>query len=638
MRSDELIATVRMDTGDEDTHPDYTDARILIELNDSLTTKFQRSVVDSRGQYWQQAVVITIGNGASQARLRLPGRAIKIAKVEISTVGGGSAQYVDLLEVTEDHASYLEHPANNTGIPVFYVDRGDQLEFIPVSDAGTYSLRLKYYIRPSRLVTSQSSTQGGAAVDRGRVTAVSVGARTITVNALPFDYSLAVPAVLTSAQQLIDVVHPDGWHELALVSATQTISSLTFTVGASGISGTNSDPIDRVQIGDYVRVAGQTDWPPVDDSYHRCLADITASKILIQEANPEKAAGLVSDVNADFERFSSQLSPRSNTQNRRRDELIATVRLNCGIADDDPNYPDARIQNELNASFLAKFPAVIRDAKANYWLQTYYTTLAVGQIRVRIPPRAIGIALVAIGVGSGTSTQWYDMDEVNEWRANLYEWPVNILGRPNFWTARGDQLEFTNAADGSAYQLRIRYYVRPSKVVTSQYNLLLGSGADRGRVTAVNTSTRVVTVNALPFDYSLTNPVAITTANQLVDVVHPNGWHELSLVGVSQSISGLNITMGGTDDMTEILVGDYVRVAEQTDWYPVPDEWLRTVADCASIGICMQKGTREDIARATGFAASVSGDMARLSAMIGKRADYTPRTIRADLPSLRRRW
>lgn len=619
-----------MDTGDEDTHPDYTDARILIELNDSLTTKFQRSVVDSRGQYWQQTALITIGSNVT--RVRLPARAIKLAKVEIgSSPANSSTEYKDLSEITEDAASYYEHPGNVTGKPVFYVARGDQIELVPGTGATNYTLKLKYYIRPSRLVTSQSSTLGGAAVDRGRITAINLGTPSVTVNALPFDYSLGTPAAITTALQTIDIVHPDGWHELALVGSTQTISGLVITLGTT-------DALDRVAIGDYVRVAGQTDWPPLDDSYHRCLADITASKILIQEANPEKAAGLVSDVNADFERFSSQLSPRSNTLNRRRDELIATVRLNCGLLDDDPNYPDDRIQNELNASFLAKFPAVIRDAKANYWLQTYITTLATGQLRVRIPPRAIGIASVAIGIGSGTSTQWYDMNEVNEWRSNLYEWPVSILGRPHYWTARGDQLEFTNAADGSGYQLRIRYYVRPSKVVTSQYNLLLGSGVDRGRVTAVNTTTRVVTVNALPFDYSQSNPVAITSANQLLDVVHPNGWHELSLVGVSQTISGLNITMGGTDDMTEIVIGDYVRVAEQTDWYPVPDEWLRTVADCASIGICMQLGKREDIARATGFAASVSGDMARLSAMIGKRADYTPRTIRADLPSLRRRW
>ena len=618
-----------MDTTDEDTHPDYTDARLLIELNDSFTTKFQRAVVDSRGQYWQQTAIIPIATNPT-TRIRLPARAIKLAKVELGV--GSPLEYKDLFEITEDASSYYEHPTNVTGRPLWYVARGDQIELVPPADnTNSQTLRLKYYIRPSRLVTSQSSTLGGAAVDRGRITGFNIGLRQITVNALPFDYSLGTPAAITSALQSIDVVHPDGWHELAMVSETQTIAGLVFQ-----LSGTTA--MDRIQVGDYVRVAGQTDWPPIPDDYHRCLADITASKVLIQQANPDKAGGLVSDVNADFERFTSQLAPRSNTLNRRRDEQVATVRLNCGIADDDANYPDDRIQNELNAAFLAKFPAVIRDAKANYWLQTYYTTLTTGQLRVRIPPRAIGIAQVAIGIGSGTATQWYDMPETNEWRANLYEWPVSILGRPNFWTARGDQLEFSNAADGSGYQLRIRYYVRPSKVVTSQYSTLLGSGIDRGRVTAVNTGTRVVTVNALPFDYSLSNPAAITTANQLLDLVHPNGWHELSLVGVTQTISGLNITMGGTDDMTEILVGDYVRVAEQTDWYPVPDEWLHTVADCASVGICIQKGDRESIARATALAASVSGDMQRLIAMIGKRADYTPRTIRADLPSLRRRW
>ena len=619
-----------MDTTDEDTHPDYTDARILIELNDSFTTKFTRTVVESGGQYWQQAAFVTLST--QQSRLRLPARAIKLAKVEIGIGIVGSlnnTQFEDLFEITEDSASYYEHTPLTQGQPQWYVQRGDQLELVPPTDSlQTYTLRIKYYIRPSKLVTSQSSTLGGAAVDRGRVTAVSTGLRQITVNALPFDYSLASPAAVTSGQQTIDVVHPDGWHELALVGASQTLSGLVFTVGGT-------DALDRVAVGDYVRVASQTDWPPIPDDFHRCLADITAAKILIQESNPDKASGIVSDVNADFERFTSLLTPRTATLNRRRDELTATVRLNCGITDDDPNYPDDRVNAELNMAFAAKFGPVVRDAKANYWIQTSLSTPASGSQRVRIPPRAIGIAQVAIGVGTGTATQWYDMPEVNEWRANLYEWPVATLGRPNYWVARGDQLEFTNVTDGN-YQIRIRYYIRPSKVVTSQYSTLLGAGADRGRIVSVNTSTRGITVNALPFDYALANPAVITSLQQKIDIVHPDGWHELALVGATQSITGgVNITVGGTDDMTEILVGDYVRVAEQTDWFPVPDEWLHTIADAASIGICIQKG---DNARAEVLAAAVNGDMQRFSAMIGKRADYTPRTIRADLPSLRRRW
>lgn len=614
----------------EDTHPDYTDARILTELNDSFTTKFSRVVVDAGGEYWQQRVIVTPAIG--QARFRLPPRAIKLAKVEIGTGSGTATEYEDLYEITEDASSYYERPQSQTGKPQWYVMRGDQVELVPPPDVATYSIRLKYYIRPSRLVTSQCSTLGGSGVDRGRITAINLGTRLITCNVAPFDYALAVPAQVTNQSPGLDIVHPDGWHELAMAN------QLSFTFNTPGPPATftihGTDDMSAIQIGDYVRVAQQTDWPPIPDDYHRCVADVCSAKLLIQQMNPEKAGGIVSDVNADFERFSSIIVQRSVSANRRRDELVATVRMNCGLADNDTAYPDERIQIELNDSFLAKFPRYVLDAKAAYWLHTSISTLTQGQYRVRLPPRAIGISKVSIGIGSGTATQWYDLTEVDEWRAEIYERPVSQLGRPSWYILRGDQLELSQAADNSAYQIRIRYYVRPSRVVTSQHNLLLGAGADRGRVTAVNTSTRVITVNALPFDMSLQTPAAITTANQLIDVVHPNGWHELSLVGASQTISGLNITVGGTDDMGEIAVGDYVRVAEQTDWYPVPDEFRRCVADTCSIGVMMQRGD----ARVTLFAASVAGDMQRFAAVIGKRVENTPRTIRAELPSLRRRW
>lgn len=634
MRSDELIATVRLNATIEDAHPDYPDSRVLLELNDSFTTKFNRAVADSGGQYWQQRTVIT--PAANQTRVRMPTRALELSKVEIGTGSGTATEWEDLFEITEDASSYYEHPLNQSGKPMWYVSRGDQIELVPPPDVGTYSLRIKYVISPSRLVTSQSSTQGGAAVDRGRITAVNVGARTVTVNALPFDYSLSAPATITSALQSVDIVHPDGWHELGLVGATQTISGLVLTLGGT-------DDLDRIAIGDYVRVAQQTDWPPIRDDFQRILADITSAKLLVQQSNPEKAGGIVSDVNADFERFTAAIMPRSSTLNRRKDELIATVRMNCGLGDDDANYPDDRIQIELNDSFLAKFPRAVLDAKANYWLQNSISTLSSGQMRVRLPARAIGVSKVSIGIGAGLSTQWYDLTEVDEWRAEIYEQPVSQQGRPGWYVVRGDQIELTPTADNSSYQLRIRYYIRPSRVYTSQYSALVGSGVDRGRIIGVNTVTRAITVNALPFDYSLQTPAAITTAVQRVDIVHPDGWHELALVGANQTISGgVNMTIGGTDDMAEIQVGDYVRVAEQTDWYAVPDEFRRCVADSASVGICIQRaalaGEPKSLAMANTLAMSVAGDMQRFDAVIRKRVECSPRTIRAEVPSLRRRW
>jgi hypothetical protein len=300
MRTDQLIATVRMNVGIEDTHPDYTDARILIELSDALTTTFERAVVAARNGYWCKPFLYTVVAGAS--KYRIPARSCGIEKVDLGV--GAVPQFMRLPELSEAHAELAERPASITGQPVGYVIRGDQVVLLPVPDGGTYTLRVWYYVRPSRLVPPQTGGTGGGTV-RGQVTGVNVSTRQITVNAIPVDMDTI--ATMGSGVQKIDVVHPDGWHELALVAMPQTYSGTVFTV-------VGTDDLAEIAIGDFVRVAEQTDWPCLPDDYHRCLADIASVKILLQMDQPQKASGFAQSVNADVQRFVEMIQPRVKSE------------------------------------------------------------------------------------------------------------------------------------------------------------------------------------------------------------------------------------------------------------------------------------------------------------------------------------
>lgn len=303
MNSTELIAKVRLNCLIEDGAVDYTDAVILSELNDALTTKFQQVVFEADSGYWVQNEVTTSTSGTQQ--VRMPARSIGLSKVQIGT--GSSPTYVRLPQISEGHAELYEVSATQLGQPNHWVARGDQIVLMPPCDNGGYSFNVLYFIRPSKLVPQQSSTVGGTV--RGQITAVNMVTRVLTVNVIPFDQSLAVPVAMTSGSQRIDVVHPDGWHELALVGATQTYSGLNITVG-----GTAS--LADIQVGDFVRVADQTDWPPLPDDFHRCLADVASVKILIQQSNQEKGVGFASDVSSDLQRFSKLIAQRVTEEPR----------------------------------------------------------------------------------------------------------------------------------------------------------------------------------------------------------------------------------------------------------------------------------------------------------------------------------
>ena len=307
MHSADLLTWLRNDAyiGSATTYPDQTDALLLVELTHKLHTVFEDIVTKARSGYWlkEQVSNTTIG----RARYRIPPRSVVggLEKIEVAANG----TYYRLTEISPEDMNAWEGAISpvTTGAPQVFVALGDQIEMFPVPNA-VMPIRMTYYIRPSQLAPVQNIQPNGG-TDRGRVTAVSavgVNPVTITVNVVPFDM-LGTGVAIVSATQQIDVVHPDGWHELAVVGSTQTLAATTFTLP-------NGTDISDVQIGDYVRAADQTDWPCLPDDFHRSLVDVAAIKLLVELGLAEKGNDIAGNVENDLVRFRSLLVPRVKSE------------------------------------------------------------------------------------------------------------------------------------------------------------------------------------------------------------------------------------------------------------------------------------------------------------------------------------
>jgi len=297
MHSTELIAAVRTAGQLPTADPTYTDARILIELTDMQQQLFERLLVNTRdGHLLQQHVASTV---ASTSIYRLPARAITQGAERIE-LAGADGQYHPLTKLTPRQASECE--STSEGEPGAFTVRGDSVQLFP-TPGSVYSLRVHYYLRPSTLVTAQLPTSG---THRGLITNVQQGTSTVSVNALPFDQLIAVPAAIASGAR-VDVVRPDGGHEIVLVSA------LTTFVGAPDVSMAGV-ALARVQVGDYLRVAEQSDWPQLPPEFHRTLADAAAAAILLSKGVVQKAQALAGKVRSDLERYTDLLNPRVKDQ------------------------------------------------------------------------------------------------------------------------------------------------------------------------------------------------------------------------------------------------------------------------------------------------------------------------------------
>lgn len=294
MNQTQLLARCRLSAFLEDTATDWTDSILLQEMYDQLMALYERGITKSRQGYWKKTTIQLITQGVSQ--YRVPNRACTGGLERIQIAYDSTLDWQDLLEVTEDQAWVYELGTGRTDRVARFVMRGDQITLLPAPDGGNYALRLHYYLRPSRIVAAQS------AATNGLITAVNTSARTITVSTVPNSIDTAgTQTAITSGSTPIDVVSPYGWHEVQLVSETQTLSGTTFTCTGTGDMST-------IKVGDYVRAEDQTDWPAVPDDFHRSVADAAALKILgiRRLSNPD----VEQDLSRALSLFGDMLKPR----------------------------------------------------------------------------------------------------------------------------------------------------------------------------------------------------------------------------------------------------------------------------------------------------------------------------------------
>jgi hypothetical protein len=289
-------------------------AQLIKELNGVMTQNFERPVINARDGYWLKSTLVT--TIAGHARYRVPDRAAMGGFDRVEMALSPTSEFLPLDSEPGADSSQWERSPGSIGQPRRYELRGNQIHLLPAPDSANYVLRLWYYARPSQLVRPQSPTfteiasVDAGVMDRGRITSIAgIASRQVVVNAIPFRQRQASPAAIVTAVDKIDIVHVGGWHELALVDATQTFTGTTITIGGS-------DPLDDIEVGDYVRAADETDWPCIPADFHRLHADLASMTVMVQLHLIEKAAAFGEKSGGDMDRFRDLLQPRVKDQAR----------------------------------------------------------------------------------------------------------------------------------------------------------------------------------------------------------------------------------------------------------------------------------------------------------------------------------
>lgn len=313
----------------------------------------------------------------------------------------------------------------------------------------------------------------------------------------------------------------------------------------------------------------------------------------------------------------------------RSDEILDRVREKAvlGTVGAWPDWPDARLLNIVTERHQALNGAETVRVAAGFGKQDAFITCVAGQDLYPVPDRAVGSTIISAWIQQPGATNWTPLQSVPTRDAFIYDRGPAVTQVPSRFCIQDGFFELY-PSPSAAFLLRLQFYIRPSAIVTSQSSTLVGAGdaVVRGLITAKGTPpARTITVNALPFDESLGTPAAITSALQLVDIIHAAGNYTLSMYSQPQTLSGLVLTLGGTDDMTRVRVGDWVRVADQSDWpLNLPHEFHRMLADRSAMEVLGATGRAEDEAQ---LGLTVKADLDRYRAEIRPQVKTQPKML-----------
>lgn len=281
-------------------------------------------------------------------------------------------------------------------------------------------------------------------------------------------------------------------------------------------------------------------------------------------------------------------------------QLVKRVRRSAFLADGDVNYTDYVILEDLNDVMTQLYARAVIEADQAHWQLTDYTPLIANQRSYRLPSRAVMGTTMRQQISAVGDVDWWPMEDLSEADALRYEYSsytTTPLDAPTRKVIRGENwwlLPPVRTTGG--YVVRTHYMVRPSRICLPQ---VLGSGVPIGTITAIDVPTRTINTNGAIVSVGEDGSVgsSITSGTVSIDIIRVGGWHKVQWSGLATFAAGAVMTLAAdasglseANDLSDIAIGDVIRVADQTDWAPLPADYHRSLADATAAKILTARG------------------------------------------------
>lgn len=215
----------------------------LVELMDEeLKAYLMPFLISLKEEYAVDTYDFTVQSGVSS--YALPPRAIGGKIREVMVLDEDKYRRLSRVEPTR-----MLQPSTATGAPDRYYFEGNKLVVDPCDTA---QIRVKYFRRPGRLVL---------AADAGKVTAIDVNAKTVTLSAVPETFVPGATYDFIQAQPYFETLGED----LAVTGVDADAGTVVFSATLPA----------TLAVGDFLALAGESPVPQIPVELHSLLAKRT---------------------------------------------------------------------------------------------------------------------------------------------------------------------------------------------------------------------------------------------------------------------------------------------------------------------------------------------------------------------------
>lgn len=243
-------------------------------------------------------------------------------------------------------------------------------------------------------------------------------------------------------------------------------------------------------------------------------------------------------------------------------DLLNSIKRNNSFPSSQNAYSDAELLSMANEEMRIKLVPLVKSKNQGYYLVRENTALVSNQLAYDIPYRAIGNTVREVAYSSDVS----DINDVSEMVEikidDLTSMTTNISN--GFYIQNEQVILYMDDGEVPDGYLVFFYDLRP--------NLLVDS--DRvGVITAINTSTGVVTFSSIPAHF---------TTSLEYDFIKTKSPHKVisyDKTATSVNLGANTITFATTDIPSTLVVGDRIAQAGETDIICAPSDLHPILAD-----------------------------------------------------------